>query len=112
MTVAAPNAQEEHAGFGQRAFAAAPGNFFDSDNAAAATVNAPDGVQKEDQKPPQRNELKSPFDELAVTGRRQMTARADWGRTLARSHGHFDTLLVGTEVGVLVDKTSETMAAV
>ena len=31
---------------------------------------------------------------------------------LARSHGHFDTLLVGTEVGVLVDKTSETMAAV
>jgi len=24
----------------------------------------------------------------------------------------FDTLLVGTEVGVLVDKTSETMAAV
>jgi len=31
---------------------------------------------------------------------------------LARSHGHFDTLLVGTEVGVLVDKTPETMAAV
>ena len=42
----------------------------------------------------------------------QMAARADCGRTLARSHGHFDTLLVGTEVGVLVDKTSETMAAV
>jgi hypothetical protein len=32
--------------------------------------------------------------------------------TLARSHGHFDTLIVGTEVGVLVDKTSKTMAAV
>jgi hypothetical protein len=28
-----------------------------------------------------------------------------------RSPGHFDALLVGTEVGVLVDKTSETMAA-
>ena len=41
-----------------------------------------------------------------------MAARADRGRTLPRSHGHFDTLLVGTEVGVLVDKTSETMAAV
>jgi hypothetical protein len=41
-----------------------------------------------------------------------MAARADCGRTLARSHGHFDTLLVGTEVGVLVDKPSETMAAV
>ncbi len=41
-----------------------------------------------------------------------MAARADCGRTLARSHGHFDTLLVGAEVGVLVDKASETMAAV
>jgi hypothetical protein len=58
------------------------------------------------------DELKAPFGELAVTGRRQMAARADCGRTLARSHGHFDTLLVGTGVGVLVDKTSVTMAAV
>ena len=98
--------------FGQCAFAVAPGNFFDSHNAAAATVDAPHGVQKEDEKPPQGNELKAPFGELVVTGRRQMAARADCGRTLARSHGHFDTLLVGTEVGVLVDKTSETMAAV
>jgi hypothetical protein len=28
------------------------------------------------------------------------------------SEGHFDALLVGTEVGVLVDNTPETMAAV
>src|SRR5882757_8713916 len=42
---------------------------------------------------------------LVVTGRQQMAARADCGRTLARSHGHFDALLVGTEVGVLLDKT-------
>ena len=62
--------------------------------------------------PPQGNELKAPFGELVVTGCRQMAARADCSRTLAGSHGHFDTLLVGTEVGVLVDKTSETMAAV
>jgi hypothetical protein len=89
-----------------------PGNFFDGDNAAAATVDAPHGVQKEDEKPPQGNELKAPFGELVVSRRRQMAARADCGRTLARSHGHFDTLLVGTEVGVLVDKTSETLAVV
>ena len=112
MTVAAPNGLEEYVGFGQCAFAVAPGNFFDSHNAAAATVDAPHGVQKEDEKPLQGNELKAPFGELVVTGRRQMAARADCGRTRARSHGHFDTLLVGTEVGVLVDKTSETMAAV
>jgi len=37
------------------------------------------GVQKEDEKPPQGNELKVPFGELVVTGRRQMAARADRG---------------------------------
>jgi len=41
-----------------------------------------------------------------------MAARADCGRTFARSHDHFDALLVGTETGVLIDKTSEMMAAV
>jgi len=89
-----------------------PQGFFDSHNAATATIDAPHGVQKEDEKPPQGNELKASFGELVVAGRRQMAARADCGRTLARSHGDFDALLVGTEVGVLVDKTRETMAAV
>jgi hypothetical protein len=36
-----------------------------------------------------------------------MATRADWGRTLARSHGDFDALLVGSKMGVLVDKTPE-----
>jgi hypothetical protein len=74
------------------------------------TVDAKHGVQKEDEKPPQGNELKAPFGE--VTRRREMAARADCGRTLARSRGHFDAPLVGTEVGVLVNKTPEMMAAV
>ena len=58
------------------------------------------------------NELKAPFAELIVTGRRQMAARADCDGPLARSYGHLDALLVGTGVGLLVDKTPETMAAV
>ena len=41
----------EYVGFGQCAFAVAPGKFFDSHNAAAATVDPPHGVQKEDEKP-------------------------------------------------------------
>ena len=41
-----------------------------------------------------------------------MAARADCDGTLARSYGHLDALLVGTEVSLLVDKTPETMAAV
>ena len=39
------------------------------------TVDAPHGVQKEDEKPPHGNELKAPFGKLVVTGRRQMAAR-------------------------------------
>jgi len=58
-----------------------PRNFFDSHNAAAATFDAPHGVQKEDEKPPQGNELKARSAELVVTGRRQMAARADCART-------------------------------
>jgi hypothetical protein len=85
---------------------------IDSHNAATAAVDAPHGVQNEDEKPPQGNELKAPFGELVVTGCRQMAARADCGRTLARSHSHFDALLVGTEVSILVNKASETVAAV
>jgi hypothetical protein len=33
-------------------------------------------------------------------------------QSLARSYGHFDALFVGTEVGVLIDKTLEAVAAV
>jgi hypothetical protein len=69
-------------------------------------------MRREDEKTPGGNELKAPFGELVVTGRRQMAARADCGRTLAGSCGHFDALLVVNEAGVLVDETSETMAAV
>src|SRR5215831_3925341 len=45
-------------------------------------------------------------------GAGKMAPRADCGRTFARSQGHFDASLVATETGVLIDKTSETMAAV
>jgi hypothetical protein len=67
-----PTGQEEHISFGQCAFAVAPGDFFDGDYATAATVDAPHSVQQEDEKSPQWDELKAPFGELVVTGRRQM----------------------------------------
>ena len=81
------------------------GDFFDGDNATAATVDAPHSVQKEDEKSPQGDELKALFGELVVTGRRQVATRADRGRTLARSYGHFEALFFGAEVGVLIHKT-------
>jgi hypothetical protein len=49
---------------------------------------------------------------LIVAGSPLVAARADGGRTLARSYDHFDALLIGTESGVLVDKTPEAVAAV
>src|SRR4051812_4829255 len=112
MTVAAPNGPRRAYRLWSVCVCRRPRELLRQPQCPAATVDAPHGVQKEDEKPPQGNELKAPFGELVVTGRRQMAAQADRGRTLTRSHGHFDALLVGTEVGVLVDKTSETMAAV
>jgi hypothetical protein len=58
-----------------------------------ATVDAPHEDKKKT-RPPQGKELKAPFGELAVTGRRQNDARADCGRTFARWCGHFDALFV------------------
>jgi hypothetical protein len=62
MTVAAPN------GLG-RAFTVAPWNFFDS-HRAAATIDAPHGAHKEDEKPPQGSEPKASFGEFVVPGKR------------------------------------------
>ena len=70
MTVAAPNGLRRACMLWSVCFAVAPGNFFESHNAAAGTVDPPHGVQKEDEKPPQGNELKASFGELVVTGRR------------------------------------------
>jgi hypothetical protein len=90
----------------------APGNFFDSHNAATATIDAPHGVQKEDEKPPQGNELKAAFGELVVTRRTLMAPRTDCGRALAWPYRDLDTPFVWTEPGVLVDKSLEAVAAV
>src|SRR4051794_6560321 len=46
---------------------------------------------------PKRNELEAAFGKLVIAGRRLVAARANRRRTLARSHGDLDALLVGTE---------------
>lgn len=109
---ARPAGQEQHIGFGQGPFAVAPGDFLDEDGAATATIDAPHGVQEEDEKSPERDELEAPLGELVVTGRGLMTARTDGGRTLAWPYRYLDTLLVRTEPGLLVNKSPEAVAAV
>jgi len=82
MTVAAPKGLGRACRLWSVCVCRRPWNFFDGHNAAAATVDAPHGVQKEDEKSPQGYELKAPLGELVVAGRRQMAARADWAEPL------------------------------
>src|SRR5471030_1023175 len=79
---ARPSGQEQHVSFGQLVFAVAPRNLFDHD-AAAWAVHAPHAIQKEDQNPPERNELKTPLGKVVVTGSRLVAARADGSRAPA-----------------------------
>jgi hypothetical protein len=47
-------------------FAITPVDFFGDDGAAAEAIDAPHGVQRENEKAPQRDELKAPLGELIV----------------------------------------------
>src|SRR6266852_2127433 len=109
---AGPAGQKQHVRFGQGALAVAPGNFLDDHSAAAATVHSPHRVQEEDEKSPQREELKTSLGELIVTGRRLMAARADRARALAGPHRYLDTLVVRTEAVVMIDKSSKAVTTV
>ena len=92
--------------------AVAPGNFLDNHRCAAAAIDAPHSVQQEDQKPPERDEVVTPFRELIITGRRLMATGTNRCRTFARTHGDFDAFVIGAEDGMLVNETPEMMAAV
>ena len=59
-----------------------------------------------------RNELETPFGELIVTGGRLMAARTDRPRTFARTHGNLNTLMIGTEAGLLVNESRKAVTAV
>src|SRR5215471_13107117 len=109
---ARPASQEEHVGFGQGTFAVAPGHFFDHHGGTAAAVHAPHGVQQEDEKAPERDELKAPLGELVVAWSRLMAARTDRRRSLAWPQRNLNTLFVGAEPGAMIDKPPEVVAAV
>ena len=97
---------------GQGAFAVAPGHFFDDHGGAAAAVHAPHGVQQEDEKSPERNELEAPLGKLIVAWSRLMATRTDRGRTPARPHRYLDTTIIRAEAGIFVNETPEVMAAI
>jgi hypothetical protein len=64
----------------------APRDLLDDHGRAAAAIDAAHGVEQEDEKSPQRDELETPLGKLIVAGRRLMAAGADGGGTPARAH--------------------------
>ena len=74
---ARPAGQEQHVGFGESAFAIAPGDLLDDDRLAAAAIDAPHGVKQKNQKSPERNKLETPLGELIVSGGWLVAARTD-----------------------------------
>jgi hypothetical protein len=106
-----PAGQKQHIGSGQLVLTIAPGNLLDH-HATIPAVDASHAVEQENQKAPQRNELKTPLGKMIVTWCRLVAPRADRCRALPRSHVHFDAILVGAKAGVLVDKSPMAMAVV
>src|ERR1035438_9606364 len=69
-------------------------------------------IKQKDQKAPKRNEFETPFGELIITGGRLMAARTDRPRTFARTHSNLNTLMIGTEAGLLVNESRKVVTAV
>ena len=106
-----PAGQKQHVGSGQLVLTITPGNLFDHHTTILA-IDASHAVEQEDQKAPQRNELKVALGKMIVTRRRLVASRTDRRRALPRSDVHFDAFLVGAEAGVLVDESPMAMTVV
>jgi hypothetical protein len=78
----------------------------------AAAIDAPHGVKQKNQKSPERNKFETPFGELIVSGSGLLAARTNRVGALARTHGDFNGLVIGTEAGLLVNKSREAVAPI
>jgi hypothetical protein len=93
-------------------FAATPGHLFDHRITTLLAIHPPHAVEKEHQKPPQRDELESPLGEVIIAGTGLVTTRAHGDGTTPRAYAYFDGLFVVGESGRLVDKPWEAVALV
>src|SRR5689334_22071513 len=101
---ARPAGQKQHIGIGQGTLAIAPGHFLDDDCLTTAAIDATHGIKQKNQKTPKWNELETALGELIISGGRLMAARTNRCRALARTHRDLNTLLIGAETGLLVNK--------
>jgi hypothetical protein len=104
--------QKQHVRPGQRTFAVAPGNFLDHDRLTAAAIDPPHRIKQKNQKSPERNKFETALRQLIVSGGGLMAARANCRRTLARTNVDLNTLVIGTEAGLLVNESRKTVTSV
>src|SRR5712691_9943321 len=109
---ARPAGQKQHVGFGESTFAIGPGDLLNDHRLAAAAIDAPHGVKQKNQKSPERNKLDTPLGELIVSGGGLMATRTDGLGALARTHGDFNALVIGTEAGLLVNESRKAVAPI
>ena len=103
--------QMQHMSLAGLVFALTPRDLL-HDHAAAAAVDAPHPVPKENQKPPERKELEAPLGEMIVSRCRFLASGADGCGTLTWPDGNFDAFLIGTESSIPVNESRKVIALV
>src|SRR5688500_6329063 len=68
--------------------------------------------EQKDQKSPERNELETALGQLVIAGSGLVATRTNCLRTFARAHCDLDTLVVGAEPALVVNKSRKTVAAI
>jgi len=109
---ARPTSQKQHVRLGEGVLAVAPGDLLDDDSMATGTIDAPHGVQQEDEKAPEGNELEAAFGELVVSRGRSLAAGTDCPGSFAWTDGNFDALVIGAEARPLVNKSLEAVTPI
>jgi hypothetical protein len=88
------------------------GTCLDDDSAATGAIDAPHGVEQEDQKAPEGNELEAAFGQLIVSRGRLMAAGTDGPGSFPCADGDFDALVIGAETGLLINESLEVVTAI
>jgi uncharacterized protein YlxW (UPF0749 family) len=79
---------------------------------AAAAIDTPHRIEQKNQKSPERDELEAALAELVVTGSGLVATRTHRFCALAGTHGDLDTLVIGAEMGRVINESWKTMATI
>src|SRR6266700_2214571 len=100
-----PAGEEQHVGSGPSALSLAPRNLLHDDGITTAAIDTAHGIEQKNQKSPERDELESALGELIVSGCGLVTTRTNRLRALPGTHRDLDTLVIGTETGLLINES-------